>query len=119
MVFLANIFYVLFGISFLSMAIAWIAFARFSMARIEREIREEGLSRPGSWDGVGARALWYSHAIVIPLGIWNFPNNPFFDVMTARRHAKPIDKTLGLVFLISGYTFVVVGLVGSFGLGLY
>ena len=101
-----HVFFIAFGITFVSFAIFWISFARVSMARIERDIKRDRGIRPAQWDGVGARALWYSHAIVVPLGIWNLPNDPFFDVETVRRYAKPIDKTLGLLFMISSYAFL-------------
>ena len=93
-------------VTFIPLAFFWISFARISMARIEREIKRDGRVRPAQWDGMGARALWYSHAIVVPLGIWNLPKDPFFDVETVRRYAKPIDKTLGLFFMISSYAFL-------------
>ena len=101
-----HVFFIAFGITFVSFAIFWISFARVSMARIERDIKRDRGIRPAQWDGVGARALWYSHAIVVPLGIWNLPNDPFFDVETVRRYAKPIDKTLGFLFMISSYAFL-------------
>lgn len=100
-----------FGISFVCMAISWISFARISMARIEKDIKRDGLTRPASWDGTGARALWYSHAIVFPLSKWNLPNDPFFDVMTARRYSKPLDKTLGITFIVSSYSTILLTLV--------
>ena len=114
-----DIFFTLFGILFFSMAISWIAFARISMARIEREIEKDSLCRPGSWDGIGARALWYAHAVVLPLGKWNRPDDPFFDVLTARRYAQPIDRKLGLALMISGYSFCVLGLMGSWVFDFY
>jgi len=74
-------------ISFFATAFAWIAFARISMARIEKDIQNDGLPRPASWDGTGARALWYCYAIALPVGIFNLPNDPFFDSTTVRRYA--------------------------------
>ena len=104
--------------SFVLLAIFWIAFARISMARIEREIKRDQGTRPAKWDGIGARAVWYSHAIVVPLGKWNLPNDPFFAVETVRKYAKPKDKTLGLLFMISGYSFLIIGL-GGWLMGIY
>lgn len=106
-------------LTFISMAVSWILFGRISMARIEKEIQKDGLPRPASWDGLGARAVWYSCAIVIPLGTWNGPSNSFFDVTKARKYAKPIDKTLGLAMLISAFSFVFIAVFGSFVLKLY
>ncbi|BFM05526.1 hypothetical protein [Halioxenophilus aromaticivorans] len=106
------IFVSLFLTSFVLLAIFWIAFARISMARIERDIKRDLGTRPAKWDGIGARAVWYSHAIVVPLGKWNLPNDPLFAVELVRKYAKPKDKTLGLLFMISGYSFLIVGLSG-------
>ena len=113
-----DIFFLLGLVSFISLAIFWIAFARISMARIEREIKRDLGTRPAKWDGIGARAVWYSHAIVVPLGKWNLPNDPFFAVETVRKYAKPKDKTLGLLFMISGYSFLIV-VIGGWLMGIY
>jgi hypothetical protein len=112
------IFVSLFITSFILLAIFWIAFARISMSRIEREIVRDTGVRPASWDGVGARAHWYSHAIVVPLGNWNLPNNPLFNVKEVRKYAKPIDKTLGLLFMISSYLSLAV-LIGGWIIDIY
>jgi len=89
------------------------------MARIEADMKKDGLPRPASWDGMGARAVWYCHAIVLPLGVFNALDNPLFDVKNARLYAKPIDKVLGLAMMISSTSFIVIGLVGGFVLDLY
>jgi hypothetical protein len=107
-----NIFYLAFGVTFVLLAIFWIAFARISMARIEREIKRDLGTRPAKWDGIGARAVWYSHAIVVPLGKWNLSNDPFFAVELVRKYAKPQDKTLGLLFMISSYSFLIIVISG-------
>ena len=61
-------YYILFGLFASAMSFSWIAFARLTMARIEREMNRDGLTRPSSWDGLGLRVLWYLYAIVLPVG---------------------------------------------------
>ncbi len=100
-------------ILFFIMAASWIAFARLSMARIEREMRQDGLSRPSPWDAMGLRVLWYATAIASNNPRLHRADEPFIDVSTVRSYAKPIDKKLGLVFLIAGYSFSVVAVIGG------
>lgn len=104
---------------FLGMAVSWISFARISMARIERDMKRDGLPRPAPWDGVGARALWYATAIVLPVGNWNLPNDPFFDNLTVRRYAKPIDKTIGLALIVTALAGIFLVLVGAWFFDFY
>ena len=107
-------FYATFGIVFMVMAISWIAFARLTMARIERRMREDGLPRPAQWDGVGYRALWYASAIAFPVGIFNLPNDPLFDVLTVRKYATPRDRIMGWAVMINGLLFVIIVFLGAF-----
>ncbi|MCJ8499550.1 hypothetical protein [Desulfatitalea alkaliphila] len=67
------------------------------MARIEREIPADGLPRPAPWDGVGYRVLWYLHAIIFPVGIWNRLDDPLIDVALVRRYATRADIIRGWV----------------------
>ena len=105
------------GALFLIQGVSWLAFSRLTMARIERDIRESGESRPAAWDGIGYRALSYARAIAFPIGFWNSKTDPLIDVMKVRQFATPFDRTLSRVFLISGYTFLVVVIVTAFQIG--
>ena len=98
-----DIFFAAFGAIMMVTFISWILFARLTMARIEREMRNDGLPRPASWDGIGYRALWYSHAIVLPIGIWNQADDPLIDVPLVRRYATQADKLRGWIFFVSMY----------------
>lgn len=102
------------GITFLS----WLCFARLSMARIEREMKRDGLSRTSTWDGVGLRALWYVYAIVLPVGGWNRADDPMIDVPTIRRYATRCDWILGMTLFISGNGWVILIVVGGMWLDL-
>ncbi|MEJ2668695.1 MAG: hypothetical protein P8077_00005 [Gammaproteobacteria bacterium] len=99
--------------SFLVMAISWISFARISMTAIEKRMAADGLPRPCLWDGVvGARVIWIAAAISFPLGSFLNPFwNPSIDAATVRRYATTLDRRLGLVFILSGYSFLLVGLI--------
>lgn len=114
-----DVFFTILGILFFAMAFFWIGFARLTMARIEREMKRDGLTRPSAWDGVGYRALWYAYAIVLPVGDWNRRDDPFIDVPTVRSYAKPFDRKLGLLFMISGFLFLFLVLLGGPVLGYY
>lgn len=88
------------------------------MARIDRRLREEGKSRLCSWDGVGARALWYAWAIAVPVGKANPANDPFVDVMTVRQMATRADRVRAMALMIFGYSFLISVLIGAL-LGYY
>jgi len=83
--------------------VAWIVFARVSMARIERRLTVEGHPRPCPWDGTGARTLWYAYAITLPVGRWNRLDDPFIEVSAVRRYSTRADRVRGSVLMISGY----------------
>ncbi|MFE8072436.1 hypothetical protein QQM79_15365 [Marinobacteraceae bacterium S3BR75-40.1] len=107
-----DVFVVLFLIFFFAMAITWLGFARLSMARIEKAMRRDGLTRPSQWDVMGLRVHWYASAIAFDNARMHRADEPFIDVETVRRYATPFDKKLSIAFLISGYSFVAVGLIG-------
>lgn len=102
-----------------AMSVSWIAFARLSMARIEREMCRDGLPRSSRWDGIGARVVWYAWAIVLPVGIANPADDPLIDVLTVRRYATRLDWLLGIAFLISGHLFLIPVLLGAFWFDFY
>jgi hypothetical protein len=106
-------FYLSVLILFITMAIAWISFARLSMARIEREIIRDGFPRPSPWDGPGARILWYATAISLPIGRFNRADNPLIDVPLVRRYATRADIIRGRILLITGNLFAAVGVAGG------
>lgn len=105
------------GVLFIIQGACWVAFSRLTMARIERRIRQRGETRPTAWDGLGYRALSYARAIAFPIGFWNSKTDPLIDVMKVRQFATPLDRILSRVFLISGYTFLVVVIVTAFQIG--
>ena len=95
---------------FIVMAITWIAFARLSMARIERSIKGDGLPDGFQWDGVGGRIVFYALAIVLPPKM-AMRINQLIDVELVRKYATPRDWALGFSFLISGNTWIFITIV--------
>ncbi|MEJ2669829.1 MAG: hypothetical protein P8077_06105 [Gammaproteobacteria bacterium] len=96
------------GIAFIFTAISWISFARLSMARMERDMKADGLPRPCPWDGPGVRVLWIARAISVPVGWFNSAGDPSIDVLTVRKYATANDKKRAIAVMISGYSFVLV-----------
>lgn len=80
---------------------SWLVFGRLCMARIERELKTEGIRRPCPWDGPGARIVWYAWAIAIPVGRFNKLDDPFIDVPLVRERATRQDKVIATVMLAS------------------
>ena len=104
-------FYTVFGVVAMATFSSWIVFARLTMARIEREIKTAGLPRPAQWDGVGYRVLWYLHAIIFPVGIWNRLDDPLIDVPLVRRYATKGDMIRGWIFFASNSLFLILLLI--------
>ncbi|MGQ9427040.1 hypothetical protein ACXYTJ_15405 [Gilvimarinus sp. F26214L] len=71
------------------------------MARIEKELKKEGIRRPCPWDGPGARIVWYAWAIAVPVGRLNRLDDPMIDVPLVRSRATRRDKAIATVMLIS------------------
>lgn len=105
-VWLEDVFWFSFLVTFLATAIAWIAFARLTMGRIEREIIRDGLPRPSRWDGVGARAPGYAFSIACPGHGWDAPGNPLIDASLVRRYATNADRTRAWFFIATGGLFL-------------
>lgn len=105
-------FFNLFLVFTISMSVSWICFSRLTMARMERQLREEGKPRLCPWDGVGARALWYAWAIAVPVGKANPENDPFIDVPTVRRLATRADWIRAAVFTVSANVFAFLVITG-------
>ncbi|MEJ2682161.1 MAG: hypothetical protein P8176_11525 [Gammaproteobacteria bacterium] len=75
-------------------------------------MKADGLPRPCSWDGVGARAIWMAWVIALPIGPFNVINDPSIDVPTVRKYATSRDKIRAVALMVSGYSFLFVVLAG-------
>ncbi|MGQ9427039.1 hypothetical protein ACXYTJ_15400 [Gilvimarinus sp. F26214L] len=95
-----------FGSLMIATFAAWLVFARFSMARIERFIERDGFPRPCQWDAPGARIVLYAYAIALPRGIAERLDMRLIDVPLVRHYASAADSYRALVFLISTHAFV-------------
>lgn len=112
-------FVAIFLVVIMTTFISWLLFARMSMARIERQMREDGLAQQAPWDGVGLRVLWYASAIAFPVGIFNPANDPLIDVPTVRRYATQKDRLLGWALMVSGFFSIVLVFLGGPVFGFY
>ena len=104
-------FLILSIISFFIFGILWICFARISMSYIEREMKKEGKELP-KWDGMGARAVSYAIAIVLPAGV--LKNYILVDAEAAKRLSRSSDRKLAVCYLIAGFVGTVIVLIASF-----
>ncbi|MGQ9427036.1 hypothetical protein ACXYTJ_15385 [Gilvimarinus sp. F26214L] len=107
-------FYWAFMVSMMATFISWLLFGRSTMARIEHQIKKDGLDRPCPWDGPGARIVWYAWAIALPIGRLNRKDDPFIDVPLVRRYSNGSDRVVAIFMVISSGAFLAIGVVGSF-----
>lgn len=110
----SDLYLVFFGIGFLLFAVSILLFGRYTVARIERELRQEGRSRPSSWDSTGLRLFWYASAIVLPVGFMNEKHQPFVDVELVRAHAGSADRVRGWAVELTGLFMLIVVVWGFF-----
>lgn len=104
-------FIFLFLIVFIIVAISWIGFGRHTMARVERNLMDEGLQRPAPWDGVGLRIMFYAFIVAFPGG--SHQANPLYHYLSdIKRHTTDFDRKLGLVFVVSTHVMIVLALLG-------
>ena len=108
-----DLYYIAIGVLFLAMAGTWIAFARLTMGRIERDMRRDGHGRPAPWDGIGFRALWYASALVSRWGGKYDIDDPLIDKDSVRAYSTPADRKRAKVFLATTYSWAGVLLVGG------
>ena len=111
----SDLYLALFGAGFILFSVSILLFGRYTVARIERELRLEGRGRPARWDSVGLRLFWYASALVLPVGLLNERDQPFIDVELVRAHAGSADRLLGLAVELSGMFMVGIVIWGVFG----
>ncbi|WP_432454547.1 MULTISPECIES: hypothetical protein [unclassified Agarivorans] len=89
------------GLCWVSTMIAWLAFSRKCMVRLEREFKTQGISRV-DWDGPGFRVLSYATVILFKTERMNDSNYQFVPVRETRRLATRLDWYLALWLWSSG-----------------
>lgn len=97
--------------SFIVMAVAWITFARLSMARIEHDVKKDGHPNTFQWDGLGGRVFFYAFAIVFSVNKANRINR-LINVSLVRSYANYGDWLRGLIFIIASNICILVTFVG-------
>lgn len=99
--------YGLFGICMISSFVLWLVFTRFTMARIEKQIKQDQLNPGFSWDGVGGRTLLYAYALLtserhaVRMG-------KLVDVRLIKLYANRADWWLALLFIACINTWILV-----------
>ena len=85
------------------MMIMTVIFPRISVRHINNRMLENGVSPP-SWDkGLGASAPFYALAIFLKRAR---KPTPLFDGRFVAKHARPIDKFLAFLHLLSTFGFI-------------
>lgn len=79
--------------------ILWVAFGRYSMARIEREIEAELKRKMFLWDGIGARLPYYALYMFAPKCLHKGLSEIINPVYIQSR-ATRVDKILAASLLI-------------------
>jgi len=94
-----------FGVGAMSSCILWLVFAQFTMRRIERQIKEAGISVGFLWDGLGGRIVFYGYAIALPerlaLGIERLIN-----VNLVRSYANKADWWGSVLFIVTSHLWI-------------
>ncbi|MGQ9427037.1 hypothetical protein ACXYTJ_15390 [Gilvimarinus sp. F26214L] len=80
--------------------VSWLAFARLTMARIDRTIVGKGLPRPCAWDGPGARVLLYAYVMILPKRMSQKIDIRLIDASLVRGLSGPADRVGGLILVI-------------------
>ena len=106
-------------ISFLSLflvsAILWFVFSYGVIPKIDKRMAEAGESRACPTDIMGLRVMMIATAIGVPMGNpLNHDGNPLIDARSIRPYALKKEKILGTALVISFYSAMLVGMVGSF-----
>lgn len=107
-------FLLLVSVFFVLSAVAWVAFGRLTMGRIEKELKSEGIPRPASWDVVGYRILSYAWALVLSERRWKASDDFLLDVGLVRRYARPVDRVLCVLFIATTHGGALVVFVSLF-----
>lgn len=103
-------FFWFFLVGMLSTFITWIAFARLSMARIERALKADGADQGFHWDSLGGRIVFYALAIALPEKIAHRIDR-LIDVSLVRSYSTKKDWILGTAFLLAGDIWIIVSLI--------
>ncbi|WP_370293358.1 hypothetical protein [Thalassolituus sp.] len=110
----AVIFISFFSLFILS-AILWFFFSYGVIPKIDKRMEDAGESRACPTDIMGLRVLMIATAIGVPMGnLLNHDGNPLIDARSIRPYALKKEKMIGTVLVISFYSAMLIGMVGSF-----
>jgi hypothetical protein len=107
---LSDWFFWFFLIGALCTSVTWLVFARLSMARIKRKLKDGGAADLVPWDGISGGIVFIAHAIALPER-YALKINRLIDVRLVRAHAQPKDRVLAVLFLLLADTWIGVSLI--------
>lgn len=96
----------IFGLSFISTAIFLLAFAQFTMRRIEKQIKKDDVLHYKPLDFGGSRVVTYAYVIVFSERI-ALRMDRLLDVPVIRSYAAKSDWWLGLFFLLTSHIWII------------
>lgn len=94
-----------FGVGAMSSCILWLVFAQFTMRRIERQIKEAGISVGFLWDGLGGRIVFYGYAIALPERI-ALRIERLINVPLVRSYANQADWWRSVLFIGTSHLWI-------------
>ena len=98
---------------FLGWGISLLLFNRFSVAKIDKRMAEDGLAKECPIDIFGTRALFISDALALTYTSINTEKYPFVDVRLINEYSTDFDRRLALVLSIFQYSFLIYLLIFS------
>lgn len=94
-----------FGVGAMSSCILWLVFAQFTMRRIERQIKEAGISVGFLWDGLGGRIVFYGYAIALPERL-ALRIERLINVNLVRSYANKADWWGSVLFIVTSHLWI-------------
>lgn len=101
-----------FGISMCTSFVMWLVFAKFTMRRIERKMKEDGLPNNFVWDGLGGRIIFYACTIALPEKIAHRADKRLINSPLVRGYSSTADKVSARLFLLCLFAWLIIGLYG-------
>lgn len=103
--------FLLSGVFFIFTTITWITFARFTMGRIEKSMKADGLPEGFLWDGLGGRVFFYAYAIIFTeQGAARIDR--LINTKLVRSYANKSDWWRGVFFIVISHIWVALIFIG-------
>ena len=100
---------------FLVSAVLWFVFSYGVIPKIDKRMEDAGESMACPTDIMGLRVLMIATAIGVPMGNpLSHGGNPLIDARSIRPYALKAEKLIGTALVVSFYSAMLIGLIGSF-----